>query len=64
MGGAETVARLLEIDPGVKAVVSSGYGADQIVADYQAHGFSGCLRKPYHIEDLEKTITGLLCAQS
>ena len=60
MGGAETVARLREIDPGVKAVVSSGYGADQVVADYRAHGFSGCLRKPYNIEDLEKTIEALL----
>jgi two-component system, cell cycle sensor histidine kinase and response regulator CckA len=40
MGGKETMARLLEIDPQVKAVVSSGYSDDPIMADFQKYGFS------------------------
>ena len=31
MGGTETLRRLLEIDPAVKAVVSSGYSDDAIL---------------------------------
>ncbi|MCE5272799.1 PAS domain S-box protein, partial [bacterium] len=33
MGGRETLARLLEIDPGLKAIVSSGYSNDDVIAN-------------------------------
>ena len=36
MGGAEAVRRLLEIDPAVKVVVSSGYSDDEVVANFRA----------------------------
>jgi PAS domain S-box-containing protein len=52
MGGEETVRRLLEVDPGVKAVVSSGYSDAAVLADHRSHGFSAALNKPYRIEDL------------
>ncbi|MBN2807995.1 MAG: PAS domain S-box protein [Deltaproteobacteria bacterium] len=52
MGGLETLALLQEIDPKVKAVVSSGYANDPVVADYGRYGFCGFLHKPYIIEDL------------
>ena len=41
MGGKEAIERLLSIDPGVKAIVSSGYSNDPIMADYRKYGFSG-----------------------
>jgi CheY-like chemotaxis protein len=60
MGGAETVRRLLEIDPGVKAVVSSGYSDDAVTAAFREHGFSAFLKKPYRLEDLKAALAALL----
>ena len=56
MGGKETMARLLEIDSRVKAVVSSGYSDDPIMADFQKYGFSGVIAKPYKISELGKIL--------
>ncbi|MHB8843947.1 MAG: PAS domain-containing hybrid sensor histidine kinase/response regulator [Nitrospirota bacterium] len=55
-GGAETVQELLEIDPGVKAVVSSGYSDDEIIATYRQHGFCAFLKKPYDMTDLTRVL--------
>ncbi|MCL4493140.1 MAG: ATP-binding protein [Nitrospirae bacterium] len=52
MGGRETMMKLVEIDPGVKAIVSSGYSSDPILAEFRKHGFSGVLAKPYKSEEL------------
>ncbi len=54
MGGAETMQTLLEIDPGVKAVVSSGYSEDAVIASYAEQGFIAFLKKPYTAEELEE----------
>ncbi len=51
-GGLETIRRLKEIDPGVRAIVSSGYSDDPVVAEYRQHGFMGVLEKPYQITQL------------
>jgi PAS domain S-box-containing protein len=47
MGGRETIRRLRELDPKVRAIVSSGYSHDPVLAEYQAHGFCGVIQKPY-----------------
>jgi PAS domain S-box-containing protein len=60
MGGAETVAKLLELDGRVKAIVSSGYAKDPIMSHYRDYGFSGVVAKPYKIDDLVRTIKGLM----
>lgn len=60
MGGAETMNRLLQIDPGIKAIVSSGYSNDPIMANYPDYGFSGCIVKPYLIKELAKTLRQVL----
>ena len=57
MGGAETMRRLLEIDPGVKAVVTSGYSDDAVTSSYQEHGFRAFLKKPFHFAELQRTLT-------
>jgi PAS domain S-box-containing protein len=60
MGGAETLRRLLEIDPAVKAVVSSGYSDDAVTSTYRDHGFRAFLKKPYRLEELRETLDSLL----
>jgi len=56
MGGSETVKHLQEIDPAVKAIVSSGYSNDPIMADYKKYGFSSIIIKPYRMSDLEDAL--------
>ncbi|MFA6433108.1 MAG: PAS domain S-box protein [Elusimicrobiales bacterium] len=60
MGGAEAVKRLKELDPGAKAIVSSGYADDPIMADYESRGFCGVLVKPYSFEGLAAVLSGVL----
>ncbi|HYA86240.1 MAG TPA: PAS domain S-box protein [Nitrospirota bacterium] len=62
MGGAETVKRLLEIDPKAKAVVSSGYSDDATIASYEKQGFKAVLRKPYNVDELKDVLNKLLNA--
>ena len=52
MGGRETIEKLVEMDPDVKAVVSSGYSDDAVMSDHEAYGFCGIVPKPYLAEDL------------
>jgi CheY-like chemotaxis protein len=56
LGGRETLMRLLEIDPQVKAVVCSGYSSDPVMSNYQDYGFKAVLLKPYRIEELVKVL--------
>lgn len=56
MGAKETITRLLEIDPDTKALVTSGYSNDPILANFRDYGFSGALPKPYHIEELDRIL--------
>lgn len=60
MGGEETIKKLLEIDPKVKAIVSSGYSNDPIMADYAKYGFSGVIAKPYKIKELSKVLHDII----
>jgi PAS domain S-box-containing protein len=46
LGGAKVIPELLKIDPKVKAIVSSGYSNDPIMANYQDYGFCGVIPKP------------------
>ena len=59
MGGLETIKKLLEFDPDVKAVVSSGYSDDPVMANYTSYGFKEMLIKPYRIDDIERVIINL-----
>ncbi len=61
LGGQETIRELKNLDPEVKAIVSSGNANDPIISEYQTHGFSGFLPKPFHpnaLLEIIHTITG------
>jgi len=60
MGGKETVKKLLEINPDVKAIVSSGYSSDPIMAEYKSYGFSGVVVKPYNTVGLSRVVADVL----
>jgi two-component system cell cycle sensor histidine kinase/response regulator CckA len=60
MGGRETIAHLRAIDPQVRAIVSSGYATDPLMAHYRAYGFRGVLSKPYTVEGLEEVLQRVL----
>lgn len=56
MGGRETLAKLFEIDPQVKAIASSGYSDDPIMADFHKYGFSAIIPKPYRVMEAGKVL--------
>ncbi len=56
MGGKDAVAGLLAIDGSARAIVSSGYSNDPVMADYSKYGFVGVLPKPYKMEELAMAI--------
>lgn len=56
MGGIEAIRLLRELDPEIKAIVSSGYSNDPVMSNYKEYGFKGVISKPYKIEDLSRII--------
>jgi len=64
LGGKETIARLHDFDPFVKAVVSSGYSTDPIVANFRQYGFAGILTKPYTAKEMSEVIRKVLSAKT
>ncbi len=59
MGGAEAVRQIRLEDPEVRAIVSSGYSNDPIVANPGASGFAGVLRKPWELVDLDAVLVNV-----
>jgi CheY-like chemotaxis protein len=60
MGGKEAIKKLLEIDPNVRAIVSSGYLGDPNMARFREYGFRGIVSKPYRIAELKKAIDDVI----
>lgn len=60
MGGKETMQKLIEIDPKVRAIVSSGYSKDMILSEYKKFGFSGVIAKPYRVSEFSAAVKNAL----
>ncbi|NCC25261.1 MAG: PAS domain S-box protein [Deltaproteobacteria bacterium] len=60
MGGQEAVSHLLKMDPGARAIVSSGYSQSSIMAEYRDYGFCGVLGKPFSVQDLSAKLDEVL----
>jgi PAS domain S-box-containing protein len=59
MGGINAMEIILEIDPNVKAIVSSGYSKGDIMTNYKKYGFLGILSKPYTFNELKQVISSV-----
>ena len=62
-GGMETVSELLQFDPSIKAIASSGYSNDPVMAEFRKFGFSDVIRKPCNIKILSKIVYNVTTEQ-
>ena len=56
MGAEDAIKKLIDNDPEIKAIVSSGYSNAPIISDFYKYGFRGAVTKPFRIEELTKTV--------
>ena len=59
MGGKESIETLRQIDSSIRAVASSGYATDPVMADPTKYGFAGRLAKPYRISELQEILLAI-----
>ncbi len=60
MGGVEAAAKLKEMDPSLKLIVSSGYSQGSVMADFREYGFDEVVPKPWTIPELSKVLRKVL----
>ncbi|OGP24017.1 MAG: hypothetical protein A2X93_08255 [Deltaproteobacteria bacterium GWC2_56_8] len=60
MGGKEAMEMLLQIDPSVKAIVSSGYSNDPIMSEFARSGFKAVIPKPYTVAEFSSTVNRVI----
>jgi two-component system cell cycle sensor histidine kinase/response regulator CckA len=60
VGGREAIGEIRRIDPSVRAVVSSGYSDDPVLACCRDFGFDDAIAKPFGVEELALTLSRLL----
>lgn len=63
LGAEATLARLEEIDPSVRAVVSSGYATNPVLVEHRKHGFIDWIAKPYDIQELSRVVADAIRKQ-
>lgn len=59
IGGEEVVKKIREVDPRVRAIVSSGIANTPVMDNFRKYGFDGVLPKPYSRKDLDDTLAGV-----
>ena len=60
MGGKETVRQLRALDPNVRAIVSSGYSNDPVMANPARYGFCGAVKKPYLVQEISQVLDAII----
>ena len=63
IGGKEVVKILQDLDPNLKAIVSSGYADDPVVSNYQRYGFIGALSKPYDMQEMQNMLISVFATE-
>ena len=60
IGGEEALKKLYEIDSEVKAIASSGYSNDPVIAGFIEYGFHGAIVKPYKIDEMNEVVSRVI----
>lgn len=60
LGGQEIIAPLLEMDPGAKAIVISGYSHNPVISEYRNYGFKAAIAKPIMVNELGNVLGKVL----
>lgn len=60
MGGEEAFLKIKDMDPGVRAIVSSGYNSEETTDYFLAKGFKGILAKPYRSGEMKEVLRQVL----
>jgi len=60
MGGRETFEKLKEMNPRVRAILSTGYSEDERARQMLAMGVKAFVQKPYRIDDLAAAVRRIL----
>jgi DNA-binding NtrC family response regulator len=56
MDGLETYKRIIELHPGQKAIIASGFAETGQVQETQKLGAGSCIRKPYTLQQLSVAV--------
>ncbi len=56
MSGKDVFTFLQEINPNVKAIITSGYSGDPIMTNFRLFGFVGALKKPFTIAQFKNML--------
>jgi signal transduction histidine kinase/ActR/RegA family two-component response regulator len=60
MGGIETAAKLKELDPAAKLVVSSGYSDASVMSKFREYGFDDVIPKPWRTAEVSEVFRRVL----
>jgi PAS domain S-box-containing protein len=56
IGGREAMELLNQLDPGVTAIVTSGYAQDPVMTNFRDYGFKAVIAKPFTLQELNHTL--------
>ncbi len=62
MGGIEAAAKLKEMDPSSKLIVSSGYSDAPVMSDFARYGFDAVITKPWRAAEISAVFRRVLAA--
>ncbi len=60
LGGRQTLKKLLQIEPELKAIITTSYADDPIVTGFRYFGFAAALVKPFTMQELQDSLDTLL----
>ena len=63
MSGSETYNRLKEINPAIKALLSSGYSINGKAQEILNSGCQGFIQKPFNLTNLSQKVRSILDAE-
>ena len=64
LGGADVLHEMQQLQPEVKAIVSSGYATEENAPRYQEMRFTAILAKPYRSSDMSRALREIIAPPS